>query len=498
MSSRFLRAAAPLLLAFSANAAAQTPAPITPQQMMRHIEVLASDEFEGRAPATAGETKTTDYIVAQLGARGFEAGGPDGSWYQPVPLIERRAGSHRARWFAGGRQIAFDEGRIILAGRQPTQTLERAPAIFVGHGLVDPARGIDQLAGAELEGAIAFVLLDGPQVPGFPTLEERAATLAAAGAVAVVAIVADEVPWANLVSGSRERRTELDSDAMPPIFGAIPAGELTRLVDAAGGNFEALLNEQPGPSFRAVPLALSGSMEITTEIRRFRSNNVVGRLRGSAGGESVLLMGHWDHLGLCRPEGEADRICNGAVDNASGIAMLIEVAGRLSAGRRPERDLIVLATTVEEVGLLGAKHFAAWPTVPLGSIVAAINLDTVAIHGAGEPVAIIGRGTPELDMAIAETAAALGRRMDTTYAADAFIRRQDGWAFTRAGVPSVMVGGSFANMDVLQAFLAGNYHGPDDEVRSDIPLEGAAEDANLLVALVRRLASPAQYRPAQR
>jgi len=499
MSRRLLAAVAAASVLFSPPATAQRrDAPVTPRQLMRHIEVLASDAFEGRAPATEGETRTTAYIVAELQRRGLGPGGADGSWFQPVPLLERRAGTHRVRWWSAGRQLPFDDARMILAGREPSQRLERAPAVFVGHGFVDRARGIDQLAGADLDGAVAFILLDGPDVPDFPGFDERAAAVAAAGAAAVVAVVSDGLSWPALVAASREPQTALESARMPPIIGAIPAEDLARLVNASGGDFAALLNEQPGPAFRAVPLNLHAAVELTTEVRRFSSNNVIGRIRGTGDGrESVLLLGHWDHLGICRPEGEEDRICNGAVDNASGIAMLIEAAGRLAA-RRPERDVLILATTAEETGLYGAEHFAAQPTVPLRSIVAAINMDTVAIHGRGEPVAVIGRGIEPLDAAIAETAAGFRRPMDTTYAADAFIQRQDGWALARAGVPAVMVGGSFANMAALEAFLSSDYHGPDDEARPGIPLAGAAEDADLLVALTRRLADPSRYRPQPR
>jgi len=474
-------------------------APITERQLMRHIEVLASDAFEGRAPGSPGEALTTAYIVRELQRRGLEPGGRDGSWFQPVPLMEFSAGAHRIRWStAVGRDVAFDEARIILASREPSKRLERAPAVFVGHGFVDHARGIDQLAGVDLGGAIAFVLLEGPDVAGFPGFEERALAVAAAGAAAVIAVLPDAEAWSALVEAAREPHMALDDDRGPRMLGVIPAEDLGSLVAASGGDLAALLNEQAGPTFRAVPLSLRATIELTSEVRRFTSNNVIGRIRGTGGGgESVLLLGHWDHLGLCGTEGEADRICNGAVDNASGIATLIEVAGRLAA-RRPERDVLVLATTAEEPGLFGAEHFASSPTVPIESIVAAVNVDMVAIHGRGEPVAVIGRGIEPLDRAIAETAAALGRPMDTTYAADSFVQRQDGWALARAGIPAVMVGGSLANTAALEAYLSSDYHGPGDEARSDLPLAGAAEDSDLVVALTRRLADPAHYRPPTR
>jgi hypothetical protein len=471
---------------------------VTPRQLMRHIEVLASDDFGGRAPATEGERRTIAYVAGELRRRGLEPGAPGGSWFQPVALVERAPRTHRARWSANGRTLAFDPERITLIGSDVAQRLTDAPVVFAGHAVVDRASGIDQLAGADLAGAVALVLVEPPDVAGFPAYRERVRTLVEAGAAAVIGIVADDLPWDALAAAAAPRRTELD-DALPAISGTIAASEVARLVAQGGGDFAALLEEQPGPAFRAVPLNLRATLEVASEVRRFVSSNVVGRIRGrTAGAGSVLLLAHWDHLGLCRPEGAADRICNGAVDNASGIAVLIEAAGRLARGRRPERDIIVLATTAEEAGLLGAEHFAARPTVPLGSIAAAINVDTAAIAGRGEPVAVTGRGVEPLDRAIAETAAALGRRIDESGAGDRFLRRQDGWALSRAGVPAVMLGGNFANAELLRAYLEGRYHGPDDEVRPDLPLGGAAEDADLIVALVRRLADPALYQPPPR
>jgi Iap family predicted aminopeptidase len=236
-------------------------------------------------------------------------------------------------------------------------------------------------------------------------------------------------------------------------------------------------------------------MDVTTSVNRYNSNNVIGRIRGSGQThESVLLLGHWDHFGICRPEGEADRICNGAVDNASGIAMLLEIAGRLGRQPRANRDVLFLATTAEESGLLGAEYFATYPVVPTRSIVAAINMDTVAIHPAGLPVAMIGRGMlPPLDRAVDETAAAIGRQVDRDEEANVMVQRQDGWKLNQAGIPTIMVSGSFSDMNVLNRFLQGTYHEPSDQPGPGIELGGAVEDANFTVALVRRLANIALY-----
>ena len=494
------RALAPLLLVLATAAAAQADPPVAAADLRRHIEVLASDDFQGRAPATEGERRTTAYIVEQFRARGLEPAGENGGWLQPVPLVERRAGSHEVGWTARGRTLEFDAQQILLLGRDGSERIADAPVIFAGHGARLPDRGVDQLAGADLRGAVVLILLEGPDVPNFPSLNERRRTVTEAGAAAVIAVVGSDIAWPQvraLMAG--QVATRLAAEPVAQVTGAMPIAALQRLLGQAGGDVDELLNAQPGSSFRAVALPLRATLAVETSVSRYTTNNVVGRVRGSGGGgESLLYLAHWDHLGVCRPESAPDRICNGAVDNASGIAALIEIAGRLARPPRPARDLLFLATTAEEVGLLGAQHFAAHPPVPLESVVAAINLDSIAVHPAGEPVAVIGRGVPALDSAIAATVEALGRRLDPDGEADVMVQRQDGWALAREGVPAILVGGSFSNMALLNAFLGGTYHSPEDEAGPGLVLDGAAEDATLMVALGRRLADPAAYaRPAE-
>jgi hypothetical protein len=495
MFRRLVRGAAPLLFLLATAAPAQTDAPVAAADLRRHIEILASDDFQGRAPGTAGETRTVDYIAEQLRARGLEPGGENGSWFQPIDLVERTTRSHQVSWSASGRELPFDQAQIALQGREDGVRLNDAPVVFAGHGVRLPDRGIDQLAGTDVTGAVVILLLDAPDVPGFPSLAQRVRTVAEAGAAAVIAVTGPDIQWSFITRNYQRPTTKLASQTVPSIVGAMPIAAVQQLIGAAGGNFERLLNDQPGSSFRAVTLPIRASLEVRTTVTPYTTRNVIGRIRGSGDtGESLLYLGHWDHFGTCRPEGEGDRICNGAVDNASGIAALIEIAGRLARQPRPPRDILFLATTAEEMGLLGAEYFATHPTVPLPSIVAALNLDTIAIHPAGEPVAVIGRGHPALDAVVDATVTAMGRRLDTDDEAAAFVERQDGWALARGGVPAIMVGGSFSNMETLNTFLSGSYHGPEDEVGPQIVLEGAAEDTNLHVALGRRLADPAVYR----
>ena len=221
---------------------------------------------------------------------------------------------------------------------------------------------------------------------------------------------------------------------------------------------------------------------------RFTSNNVVGVVRGRhPDGKAVLLMAHWDHLGICAPR-EADKICNGAVDNGSGVAAMLAVAERV-AKLELDRDVWFVATGAEEWGLLGARAFADKPPLPLASIVAGFNLDMIAVAPGGAPVAMVAPPHSRLEPLVRQSAAALGRSFDGDREADPFLRRQDGWVLAERGVPMVMAGGSFSDKKRLQRFIGARYHSPGDELRPDTDLGGAIDDANLHLEMIRRAAS---------
>jgi hypothetical protein len=496
MFKGLIRVAALLSVSCSAPLAAQGP--VTPADLLRHIRILASDEFQGRAPGTEGERRTTAYIVEQFRARGLEPAGENGAWFQTLHLASRRPEAASFAW-TGPQPGQLGAGDFVAIGREAHETLADSPLIFAAHGVRIPDRGIDQLAGANVQGAIILILNDGPAVEGFPPIGERVRAVATAGAAGVLVIVNDETSIDELRTGIRRLPPRPDGPGTPRFLGFMRMAAAQRLIAGAGGDLNRLLNEQPGSSFRAVTLPGRASIETTTSVSRIETNNVIGRLRGrGTTGENVMLLAHWDHLGLCRPEGEADRICNGAVDNASGVAALIEIAGQLSHGDHPVRDVLFMATTAEEVGLVGAGYFADHPTVPLTSILAAINMDTIAIAPAGTPVAIMPSNTPGLNALAASTVTAAGRTLDPDDEAAELVRRQDGWALARHGVPALMIGGSFSNMQLLGNFLEhGRYHSPDDQADSHLVLDGAAEDVNLTVALVRRLADPTEYQRSQ-
>ena len=470
-----------LLLALASGCAAAPPAAVSVDELRDRIAVLAGDDYAGRKPGTEGGAKTEAYIEQAFATAGLRPGEAGGGWRQPVALASDRPGPATLRLTGG---IAVDPGEIVLTG-VPAASLAAAPLVYAGNG---------DVVGADLPVG-AVVLLDGG-IRSAEGVGERIAAFGRAGAGAVIFVTAPKANWARaqatLVAGQTLLAGEVAAIA---VHGWIARSAATTLVAAAGGDLAALAERAGKPG--AVPVPLSGRIDLTAAGTRtmLTPANIIGKVAGSdpAAG-AVMLTAHWDHLGLCRPEGAPDRICNGANDNASGVAMLIEVARRIAAGPRPVRDVYVVATTAEEMGLLGARAMAAAPPVPLDRIVAALNIDTAAIAPAGKAVAMIGRGrTPALDRVVDDTARRLGRRNDTDDEAGVMIDRQDGWALARRGVPSVMVSGSFSDMDLMKAYLAKTYHGPEDDPAHLPDLAGAAEDATLHVALVRALADPKTY-----
>lgn len=478
------------LVAFPVHAAESkvADAPITEAQLAAHIRVLADDAFEGRAPGTDGEDRTIAYIVGEWAKAGLEAvPGSATPWLQPVPFIESQAMEGTARFKVNGRDFALEDDSVILTGREASVALEKLPVIFVGYG-VDGAGKVN----ADVAGKLAIMLYDNvPFGTNLPRYRDRRQLLADAGAAAVLVIASDTQPWAGLRSALGGRTTRLaDAKAGPQISGFLSLAAADALLTRAGHPANGVMETAKSPDYRGLALPVTADVTAKSDIRTYASHNVIAKLPGAKpDGKAVLFLGHWDHLGICEPDNRTDRICNGAVDNASGIAVLIEVAKRLGHGPRLDRDIYFMATTAEEKGLLGAYYFADHPVVPLGDITVALNIDTIAISPRGTPVATIGRGRPAYDAVVRDVSIKLGRKLDEDGEADAFVQRQDGWALGAKQVPSLMVGGSFSDMALLQAFLASDYHKAGDNFSDAIPLGGAAEDADLHVALGRAFAS---------
>jgi hypothetical protein len=481
------------LLLLAATSAQAVPEPPLDQAALRaHIDYLADDALAGRKPGTDGGIKATYYIASQFHAAGLAPGMRDGAWYQPVALVERTPVSASHVWRAGGHVLTVKPDQMQLVSSDANISLKNAGVIFAGYGLDSAKQGFEDPAGVDVRGKVVLILSGRPDnVEDVPGLEVRRRAIAKAGAAAVIALTAARDPW-DIIRDQLDRgRTTLAEESHAPLEGALAFEAWGVLLRASGNDPDLLASQAAKPGFRARVLDLTLDATAVTQVRRFESQNVIARLPGrDRSDQAVLILAHWDHLGICRPEGVVDRICNGAVDNASGVAMLIEVAKRLASGPHPRRSIYFVATTAEEIGLYGARILAENPPVPRNNIAAAINLDTVAIAPAGEPVAVIGHGRTRLDPVIEAAARAQGRDMDESDAANAFLNRQDGWELLKAGIPAVMLGGGYSDAARLAAFLAGDYHKPSDDLHHPIPLDGAAEDGALQVVLSRMLADP--------
>ena len=473
------------------------PAPISEAEVRAHIAILASDAFEGRAPGTAGEIKTLDYLAKTWASYGLVSGTNDASkpWFQPVPLVERKPFAQAVSAMARGKALALPDDGVMLAGRNPTDRASGEP-LFIGYGVK-----ADGTLNADVKGRIVLMLSADPKFEGaakLPGLRDRQKMLADAGAAAVLITAPEGAPWAALRAQLGNGAMRLANDDKGAPIGGVLRGDVTQALmrTARLSPNDALASAQK-PGFAPVTLPVTLNLATSTSVRSFNSHNVIGKLPGAKPGSgAIVLLGHWDHFGVCRSEEAADRICNGAVDNASGMAVLLTVAERLARGAQMDRDVYFMGTTAEERGLLGAYHFADNPVVPLKDIIVALNVDTVAIAPTGAPVALVGRGENGLDAIVDQVATEMGRAVDSDTEANAFIRRQDGWALGAKGVKSIMAGGSFSDMKLLQAFLTTVYHQPDDELTDATPLGGAADDANLHVNLTRHFADEAKYKPA--
>ena len=430
-----------------------------------HIGALAGDSYGGRFPGTTGEVMTHAYIQAELESYGFGPG-MGGSWLQQVPLRGNQPVS--VSLSINGTATVRNDGYLY---RSSVGTVD-----LPGRQLV----AINSLSDipADMSGRIALV--EGNSVYG-----DTYSTAEARGADAVYLFFTDEGAFADIEYILGRGRFEIDDGAVDdyPTLAIVGPSSAQAMLDALGTDIN---------GFRAANGVIgTGNFVAVAEERTIAANQIVGLLPGtnpSAG--AIVMLAHHDHLGTCGRPGSADTICNGAVDNASGIAAMLETAKRLAEGDPLERDIYVFGTTAEEMGLLGAFYFIDNPPVPLSRIHAALNVDTLAIAPEHSPLGVIGWGQTRLDQTIRDAAAAVGRTLSPGNETELYLRRQDGWAFLQSGIPSVLPSSSFVQSPALDAYFNTRYHRPNDELTASVELGGAAEDVLFYVELMRRWATP--------
>ena len=455
-------------------------------QLLKHITELAGDAYEGREPGTEGEAKTLRYLAKQWFDIGLVSGtnSPGNPWFAPVTLVAREPAASAGQFARRGRKLFLPPDSLLMLTSGKRSLIENAPLLFVGKGAGDPP------GRSELAGRVALLLDAG--VEG----TERQNALLKAGASAVLTVLDGERTLDGVAARRKRSGYALASEALGgDLEGFVTSDALGRLLAGSGTSLPDLEALAAAPGFVPKALDLTATLEATTRETTIRTHNLIGKLpgrRGDAG--AVLLMAHWDHFGTCASPPAEHLICNGAVDNASGLAALTEIARRLARGPPLERDVYFVATTGEELGLLGAQAFAENPPLPLKNIVAAFNIDSVAIAPAGTAFGIVGKGLTPLDAGIAAVAKAQKRKLSDSIAPNTYLRRQDGWALLQHDVPAVLVSTAYGEIERLERFFDGDYHRPSDIVKPGMLLGGAADDVAFNVALARWFADPRRYR----
>ena len=517
-------------LVAAAPLAAQT-ATFDPQRLSQHVQTLGSDAFEGRAPATAGETKTVAYLSDQFANAGLQPGGDlkDGKrlWTQAVPLLRSEfTASPNISLNLAGKATPLAQGEQI-AVRAPTNgdkamAINGAPLVFAGYGVKAPERGWDDFKGLDARGKILVVLVNDPDFEGgegdfggkamtyygrWTYKYEEGARLGAKGVLVIHETEPASYGWATVKNSNNTAMFDIVREnpaaEHPPLEGWIQRDLATQLFAASGTSFEAMKAAAKRKDFKPVPLKANLTVQGNAKTEVVTSYNVVGIVPGAARpDETVIYMGHWDHLGIGAPDASGDRIFNGAIDNGTGIAHLIEQARAFATGPRPQRSVVFMAVTAEEKGLLGSEYYAANPLYPAGKTAGAINTDVLGVLGPARNFSVRGNQKFGLLDILVEEGAKRGRRFTPDPAAGTgTFYRSDHFTFAKAGIPALsftrgddLENGGAERMRAWEAnYRANMYHQPADEYSSDWDFTGMAQDAELLHAVGERLANSCDW-----
>ncbi len=502
----------------------RTSPEIRAEDLAYRISTLADDRFAGRFPGEERGELAADWIAGEMERMGLQPAGDDGTWFQEVPMIRSTLDEARSSLdiVVGDEPMGLrfrDDVVYWSPNPEAAVAVDDSELVFVGYGVTAPEYDWDDYAGTDVTGKTVVILINDP---GFARPDagrfngeamtyygrwtykyEEAARRGAAGAIIVHQAEPASYGW-TVVHGWAGPQLLLDAgDDEPaiPVHAWAREEVVQRLFEAAGHDFDALAEAAAEPGFEAVELGgarLSASLH--SDLEPMVSRNVAGRIEGSARpDEHLLYMAHWDHMGeRVNDDGSVD-VYNGAIDNASGTAFILELAEAIAADDpAPERSLLFVAVTAEEQGLLGSEYYARRPLVPLEKTVAGFNFDALQPVGRTRDVMVVGKGSSELEDLLEEKAAAQGRHLvpEANPAAGSFYR-SDHVSLARRGLPVMYASGGLEHVErgreygeaMLADYYANRYHEPGDEFDPDWDLTGLAEDAELFAALSRRLAN---------
>jgi Zn-dependent M28 family amino/carboxypeptidase len=539
MTKRLLLFPALLAMACAAEPAkpltlAQLP-DINTDRVLTDIKKLSSDEFEGRAPGSKGETLTVSYLTDQLKAIGLPPGNPDGTWIQKVAMVGIKpmpAGPFTVKKGAQKKDFNINKDVVVFSRRVTDEVkLDNSDMVFVGYGVQAPEYQWDDFKGVDVKGKTIVVLVNDPPIKkadgslddsifggkamtyyGRWTYKyDKAAELGAAGVI----IVHEDGPAGyqfKVVQNNSNERFNLSTPdknmGTAAVQGWISLPAATELFKMAGQDFQKLKAKAATRDFKPVPLGVTASVTVAQTLRPVDSTNVVGKLTGSdpvLKDEYVIYTAHWDHLGIGepKPDKKDDPIYNGALDNASGTAMVMELARAMKAIKpAPRRSILFLFVTSEEQGLLGSQYYADFPLYPLTMTLANINVDEINQWGRTKDLTVVGLGASDLD----DYARAAADEQSRVLKPDAepekgFYYRSDHFNFAKKGVPAFDPEAGFESVgkpagygkQKYDEYQTNDYHQPSDEIKPDWDLAGAAEDGKLFLAMGYRIANADKF-----
>ncbi|EWS97645.1 M28 family metallopeptidase [Pseudoalteromonas sp. SCSIO 43095] len=481
---------------------------IQADEIAKHVKVLASDEFGGRAPSSEGEKLTLDYLTKEFTALGFEPGNGD-SFFQEVPLVSLEADSDMVLNI-GGKDYQYKKDMVMGSSRISAQEgIENSELVFVGYGVNAPEYNWNDYEGLDVKGKTVVMLVNDP---GFATKDpalftgdamtyygrwtykyEEASRQGAAGAIIIHETAPASYPWSvveNSWSGEQfgfvKENNNMDRVA---VEGWVTVDVAKELFSKAGLDFETAKANAAKGAYHVDMGDLTATVNVKNTIKKSVSYNFIATLPGSkTPDEHIIYSAHWDHLGTDKNR-KGDQIYNGAHDNATGTAGMIEVAEAFTKlGKRPDRSMTFLAVTAEEQGLLGSKYYAANPVIPANKTVANINMDSLNLLGKVKDISVVGIGKSQMDELLATAAKEQGRTVsgDPKPSSGGYYR-SDHFAFANMGVPAMYAGGGTQAFDEetanyrkrMSLVLRGCYHQPCDRYRDEWDLSGAVQDLQL-------------------
>lgn len=506
---------------------------ITSENLLNHVKILASDAYEGRGPGGRGEDLTVQYLIQQFQQIGLQPGNPNGTWTQEVPLVGIQSESAAELELKDKKQtITYPQDYVAWTSRpEPEVAVKDSSLVFVGYGVQAPEYRWDDYKGANLKGRALVMLVNDPQIPhpedssrldpryfkgkemtyyGRWTYKlEMAAKQGAATAVLIHETGPAGYPYFVVVnSWGRENFTLKIPDGTNndvPIACWFSRQRARAMFEELGFDFDELKQRALQPDFVPIPLKAKVSLRLKNQTRELTSKNVIAKIQGAEPkrrDECLVVTAHWDHLGINKNL-EGDQIFNGALDNATGIAGLLELAKTFTQLQPPPaRSILFLATAAEEQGLLGAKHYVENPFVPMNKTLANINIDGLNQWGATRDVVVIGYGASSLDTLVEQAAKTQNRTVkgDPEPEKGSYYR-SDHFQFAKQGVPALYLRsgieyiGRPASYGLRKSaeYRNNDYHKVSDEIKADWNLAGAVKDLQLLSQVIYQISQNPQW-----